>query len=225
VISLYEAISSIYESDSGNPSIILSGLDAFIFPRFIFKGSADCSTFYLDDMTDYNEVVDIDINEVRTNVSLYFKRCCGLECLCPLTSISTNGRLDFDNLRGDGTYVVLIDMSYSYWTVWEGEGDPPVDWEPEYITVFKQIREELSIDCCKAMRENIICTTESKMNGILCEIVKRRNVGRDWCKLMWSLYELSNVRWLMLRSCIDCNDTQLFKCYVDKIKSYDCGMC
>ena len=222
---LYELISGQYEADTGGTAVTLTGLEAFINPRFIFKGSSDCCTFYLDDKTVYDEIADFSEGVVERTAAFFYKGSCGLVCICPNTPIDENGRLEFSNKYGDGTYVVLVNISYSYYTEWEGGGEPPEDWEPELIVVSDQFEYDLTIDCCKELRENIICTVQSKMNSIMCEIMKRRQVGRDWCKLMWSLYELSNVRWLMLMSCIDCNDTQFFKCYVDKIKSYDCGMC
>jgi len=226
VIKLYELISDQYESDTGGVANTPTGLAVFIRPRFIFKGSADCCKFYIDDKTDYTEVADLSAGTVERTVSLFFKGCCNNYCLCPATPIEENGRLEFDNKMGDGTYLAVVNINYSYYTVWDPEdGEQPEDWEPELIVVSDIFEYDLTIDCCEELRENIICTAESKMNSILCEINQRRKVGRDWCKLMWSLYELSNVRWLMLKSCIDCNDTQLFKCYIDKIKSYNCGMC
>ena len=211
--SLYDNISNAYESDTGNPAIILSGLAEFIKPRFIFKGSEDCCTFYLDDKTDYDEIADLSGGTVQVTSAFFYKGCCGYVCLCPASPFTQNGREEYENKMGDGTYAVIITISYTY----EVEG--------EMVTVSDQFTYELTIDCCKDLRENILCTTQTKMTSILCEIITRRKVGRDWCKLMWSLYELSNVRWLMLMSCIDCEDTQFFKCYIDKIKGYNCGMC
>lgn len=209
---LYDNISQALLDNLGLDAITPQGLYEFVTPKFIFKGSNDCCTFYLDDVTDYT-VIDQQVGTLAITSALFYKDCCGLLCLCPASPFTKSGRKEYANKRGDGTYVVIVTMSWTY----EVEG--------QEIVVSDQIEVDLTLDCCKDLREDIICTARTKMIGLLCEINTRRKVGRDWCKLMWSLYELSNVRWLMLESCIDCEDTQFFKCYIDKIKSYDCGMC
>lgn len=209
---LYENIATALFDNEGLPSDTPQGLYAFVDPKFIFKGSNDCCTFYLDDVTDYT-TIDQQVGTLQITSALFYKSCCGLVCLCPAEPFTRDGRKEYKNKYGDGTYVVIVTMSWTY------------DLEGDMVTVSDSIEVELTVDCCKDLRENIECTARTKMTGILCEINTRRKVGRDWCKLMWSLYELSNIKWLMDNSCIDCDDTQIFKCYVDKIKSYDCGMC
>jgi hypothetical protein len=113
-------------------------------PTFIFKGSEDCSTFYLEDVTSYtvwtgSKYVYYDKNKVALNVTYFYRTSCGDIIDCSSEPMTVQGKLAFENTYGDGEYCVSIEVTYT---------EPPIRFTPE-IVYTTTIEECLVQNCCQ----------------------------------------------------------------------------
>lgn len=179
-------------------------LSDFINPRFILKSSTDCSTFYLDDATDYSEVAVIDPADVAINVTFVYRDECGDLCICPSQPMANNGRLEFENTEGDGMYCTIIDVVYT---------DPIT---PTNI-YSSRLEKCLTQKCCNnnmiSLRENIECT----MASIGCKINGFKKIGRPTIKFDNNYIELSNMLWMIDNSNRSCRLYEVLSCLFKKI--------
>ncbi len=184
-------------------SAVPDSLSTFLNPRFIFKGSEDCSTFYLDDVTDYDEVSVVDPADVTRNVTYIYRTECGDIIPCPSEPLSANGRLEFENTYGDGEYCVSIEVTYTI---------TPVDPMDPVIVHTETFEECLTQSCCKNnlldLRKEIMCC----MSGLTCTIDSYKNIGRNTVKLMSKYLKMSNLLWVIDHTKQSCDDYKDIAC-------------
>lgn len=180
-------------------------LRTFLNPRFMLKSSADCSTFYFDDLTDYDEVVSIDPADVAINVTFFYKDQCGeYICLCPSQPMANNGRLEFQNEMGDGEYCAVVDVVYA---------DPIT---PTNI-YSEQIEYCVTQKCCNNNMITLRDKIECKMAGIGCKINDFKKIGRNTTKLDNNYLKLSNMLWMIDNSNRSCRLYEVLSCLFKKI--------
>lgn len=180
----------------------------FIKPRFIFKGSEDCSTFYLDDVTDYQEVSVVDVANIVLNTTYIYRTSCGDIIPCSSETMTPNGRLEFENSYGDGEYCVSIEMIYTIPNI-----DPMLP--PD---IYTEINEEcLTQNCCQNklidLRKEIACC----MAAASCKINEFKCIGRSYVKLTSRYLKMSNLLWVIDNTKSSCEDYNSLACLFKKI--------
>ena len=178
-----------------------NNLLTFIKPRFIFKGSEDCSTFYLDDVTDYQEIRSVNTSNVTLNVSYIYRTKCGDVIPCSSQPMSVNGRLTFENTYGDGEYCVSVEMTYTIET-------------REFTDTFEYC---LTQNCCQNKVIDLRKEIASCMASLSCKIDSYKCIGRNYVKLTSRYLKMSNLLWVIDNRNSDCDDYQSFACLFKKI--------
>lgn len=180
-----------------------------IKPRFIFKGSEDCSTFYLEDVTDYQEIRTIDTADVSINVTFFYRSFCGDIIPCSSEPLGVNSKTTFENIYGDGQYCVKIDVTLlteEYRTV------PIVP-----ITITESFEYCLIQNCCQNkvidLRKELVCC----MTSFSSTISSYKNIGRSVVELMERYSKMSNLLWVIDHTCSSCSDYENLKCLFKKI--------
>jgi hypothetical protein len=187
---------------------------SLVNPHFIFKGSADCSTFYLDDVTaDYP--IDTENDEGSTvysttlNVTYIYRADCGDIIPYPSEPMSLNGRLEFENIYGDGEYCVSIDVVLTRTQI--GEIGTIID-------VFTDTFEEcLTQNCCLNSLSNLRKEVVDCMSSFPPAINSYKNIGRSAAKLMERYSKMSNLLWVIDHTDSSCSDYENLKCLFKKI--------
>ena len=187
---------------------------SFVNPQFVFKGSADCSTFYLDDVTaNYPISTGGDTTTLYSttlNVTYIYRTACGDVVPCPSEPMALNGRLEFENTYGDGEYCVSIDVVLTR-TIIVGN-DPPV------IDTFTDTFEEcLTQKCCLNSLNNLRKELVDCMASFTSTINSYKNIGRSVVKLMERYLKMSNLLWVIDHTDSSCSDYENLKCLFKKI--------
>jgi len=180
-----------------------------IKPRFIFKGSEDCSTFYLEDVTDYQEIRPTDTDDVSINVTFFYRTVCGDIVPCSSEPFGVNSKATFENIYGDGKYCVKIDVTLlteEYRTV------PIV---PIYIT--ESFEYCLTQDCCQNKVIDLRKEIADCMASLSCKINEFKCLGRNYVKLTSRYLKMSNLLWVMDNTKSSCDDYGSFACLFKKI--------
>jgi len=189
--------STIATIEAAVPNNLLS----YIKPRFIFKGSEDCSTFYLDDVTDYQEVRPVTVENVTLNVTYSYKTACGEIIDCSSNSMTVNGRLIFGNTYGDGEYCVSIQITYVV----------------ESVTYTDTVKYCLVQDCCQNKVIDLRKEISDCMASLSCKINEYKCIGRNYFKLTSKYLQMSNLLWVMDNTNSSCDDYSSFACLFKKI--------
>ena len=180
----------------------------FIKPRFIFKGSADCSTFYLDDVTDYQEVSVVDVANITLNVTYIYRTSCGDIIPCSAEPMTVNGRLEFENTYGDGEYCVSVEMIYSI---------PNIDPMLPPTVYTETIEDCLTQDCCQNKVIDLRNEIASCMASVSCKINEYKCIGRSYVKLTAKYLKMSNLLWVIDNRNSNCEDYGSLACLFKKI--------
>ena len=183
-------------------------LYTFIKPRFIFKGSEDCSTFYLDDVTDYQEVSVVDTDNVSMNVTYIYKTSCGDIIDCSAVPFGVNSRLTFQNTYGDGEYCVSIEMIYSI---------PDIDPELPPTVYTTTVEECLTQDCCNNKIIDLRVNISNCMSETACSVDSNKDIGKSTVKLMSKYLKMSNLLWLLDHTKQGCDSYEGLACIFKSI--------
>tara|TARA_R110000868_G_scaffold30239_1_gene112105 strand:+ start:2605 stop:3270 length:666 start_codon:yes stop_codon:yes gene_type:complete len=191
-----------------------NSLLSFVIPKFIFKGSADCSTFYLDDITSYPVDVifpSFTITYSTTlSVTYIYRTACGDVIPCSSEPMALNGRLEFENTYGDGEYCVSIDVVLI--RTFTGGDNPPV------IETFTGTFEEcLTQNCCLNSLNDLRKEIADCMAAFSCKINEFKCIGRNYVKLTSRYLKMSNLLWVIDHTDSSCSDYENLKCLFKKI--------
>jgi len=181
-------------------------------PTFIFKGSEDCSTFYLEDVTSYTVLVDgkyfyFDENKTSLNVTYFYRTSCGDIIDCSSEPMTVHGKLSFENTYGDGEYCVSIEVTYT---------EPPVRDTPE-IVYTTTVEECLVQNCCQNKVIDLRKEIANCMALLSCKINKYKCIGRSYVNLTSKYLKMSNLLWVMDNTKSSCSDYDSFACLFKKI--------
>jgi len=159
--------------------------------------------------SNYTPLVPNDLvpTNYLTNLILYKEDCCGRrkEIGCVFNH-PTGSPYNFDELDGDGNYVLSINVSYPEYSI-------------DYTTELC-----VSAKCCEKKREKLACEVSNKMACLSCKIQSMRIVGRNTTHLEADYLKLSNIYYLLSSSnCIgkiplSCEEVEILKCSIKKIK-------
>jgi hypothetical protein len=142
-----------------------------------------------------------------TDLKLYKEDCCGRRtCIAQNLANPTNTPVTWDQLDGDGTYV-LVSSAYV----------PSLD-------VTYDIELKVCATCCEDKRNSLISEVIYKMACISCKIQERKKIGRDTSFLEDDYLKLSNIYYLLdSTNCVEriplsCDEVELLRCSIKKIK-------
>jgi hypothetical protein len=190
-------------------SNIPADLYTYVTPCFIFKGSEDCSTFYLDDKTVYETDQGDETVEFFLNVTYVYRTICGDVIPCPSEPMTLNGRLEFENTYGDGKYCVQIEVTASA-TNKRAPLDPP--------TIYTKVIEEcLTQDCCRNDINDLRREVAQCMADFACNINTLKVIGRSVLKLEKRYLKMSNILWVIDNTNDSCESYHDLKCLFKKI--------
>jgi hypothetical protein len=180
----------------------------FVNPQFVFKGSADCSTFYLDDVTSSYAVFEVGyFFRFDLNVTHSYRTPCGDIVICNSEPMALNGRLEFENTYGDGEYCVSIEVTLTRVRIEDGQ-------ETIYIDTFEEC---LTQKCCLNSLNNLRKELVDCMASFTSTINSYKNIGRSVVKLMERYSKMSNLLWVIDHTDSSCSDYENLKCLFKKI--------
>ena len=181
--------------------------DTLINPCFQLKPTQDCEALILEDFTDYQELVPIDLDNLTINVSLIRKTdCCPEGITCNALTIQPNVKTSFEDLEMDGVYCAIVSLSYVR------------DELGTLVTYEKEIRPSYKKDCCEKEYKNISRDVWGKMSDIACCIANLAKIGRNTKELKKSYRKLSNLLYLYYNSVDACYEKDKVLCAYNKIK-------
>tara|TARA_R110000787_G_scaffold135568_2_gene247896 strand:+ start:5165 stop:5824 length:660 start_codon:yes stop_codon:yes gene_type:complete len=181
-------------------------------PTFIFKGSEDCSTFYLEDVTSYtvwdgSKYIYLDENKAALNVTYFYRTACGDIIDCSSEPMTVHGKLSFENIYGDGEYCVSIEVTYT---------EPPERFTPE-IVYTTTVEECLTQNCCLNSLNDLRKEIADCMAAFSCKINEFKCIGRNYVKLTSRYLKMSNLLWVIDHTDSSCSDYENLKCLFKKI--------
>ena len=181
-------------------------------PTFIFKGSEDCSTFYLEDVTSYTvwtgtKYIIFEENFASLNVTYFYRTSCGDIIDCSSEPMTVHGKLSFENIYGDGEYCVSIEVTYT---------EPPGRFTPE-IVYTTTVEECLTQNCCLNSLNDLRKEIADCMSSFSSTISSYKNIGRSAVKLMERYSKMSNLLWVIDHTNSSCSDYENLKCLFKKI--------
>jgi hypothetical protein len=142
-----------------------------------------------------------------TDLTLYKEDCCGRRnCISQNSQHQTNYPITWDNLSGDGTYVLVSSV-----------------YIPNLDTTYT-IELKVCADCCDKKRISLCNDVSNRMACISCKIQERKSVGRNVELLENDYLKLSNIYYLLnSTNCVgkiplSCDEIELLKCSIKKIK-------
>ena len=180
----------------------------FVNPQFVFKGSADCSTFYLNDVTaEYPVFEGGYFFKFNLNVTHSYRTPCGDIVICNSEPMALNGRLEFENTYGDGEYCVSIEVTLTRVRLEDGQ-------ETIYTDTFEEC---LTQKCCLNSLNNLRKELVDCMSSFSSAISSYKNIGRSAAKLMERYSKMSNLLWVIDHTDSSCSDYENLKCLFKKI--------
>lgn len=185
---------------------IQTSFDTLINPCFKLKPTQDCKTLVLKDYTDYQELGNIDINDVSINISYGLKTDCGCNVICENVDFNPNGQFILEKLDSDGVYGFYINISYSR------------DENGSLVFYTKTVQQSYTKDCCTSEYEYVGKNIWGNMSDISCSIISLNKIGRNVKSLNKSYRKLSNLLWLYYNSTDSCSEKEKVKCLYTKIK-------
>jgi hypothetical protein len=201
---LQEIALYISDIEANVPENLLSSVN----PQFVFKGSADCSTFYLDDVTSSYAVFEVGyFFRFDLNVTCSYRTPCGDIVTCSSEPMALNGRLDFENTYGDGEYCVSIEVTLTRVRLEDGQ-------ETIYTDTFEEC---LTQKCCLNSLNNLRKELVDCMASFTSTINSYKNIGRSVVKLMERYLKMSNLLWVIDHTDSSCSDYENLKCLFKKI--------
>jgi hypothetical protein len=211
-LALIEELKEVIE-DNITPNLFYGLTNPYgLKPTFIFKGSEDCSTFYLEDVTSYtiwtgSKYIVYDENKTTLNVTYFYRTACGDIIDCSSEPMAVHGKLSFENTHGDGEYCVSIEVTYT---------EPPGRDTPE-IVYTTTVEKCLVQNCCQNKVINLKKEIADCMASLSCKINEFKCLGRNYVKLTSRYLKMSNLLWVMDNTCTSCDDYQNLKCLFKKI--------
>ncbi|MCK5643263.1 MAG: hypothetical protein KAJ19_20815 [Gammaproteobacteria bacterium] len=202
-------------------------------PCFLLKKSDSCDTFYLLDSSNYcgNDlptcpytILTVGLQEfwlLPATVNQYsvdFKGCCDTEWenILGINTFSQGAKTAITASRGDGCYRVNITISVDIYE------NIDIGRDPELVfveTITKTYSYEITIDCCKVLKKNLIEKAKCKLGLISCKINTNETIGKKTSNLYYDMYRLLNILWVLENFPLDCKCIQSLKCAFDKIKN------
>ena len=180
----------------------------FVDPKFVFKGSADCSTFYLDDVTSSYAVFEVGyFFRFDINVTHSYRTPCGDIVICSSEPMALNGRLEFENTYGDGEYCASIEVTLTRVRLEDGQ-------ETIYTDTFEEC---LTQKCCLNNLNNLRKELVDCMASFSSTISSYKNIGRSVVELMERYSKMSNILWVIDHTESSCSDYENLKCLFKKI--------
>ena len=202
-------------------------------PCFLLKHSDSCDAFYLIDSSNYCASATADCPYTVLTVkakefwllpatvnqySVDYKGCCDTEWenILGVNTFSQGSQTTIIASKQDGCYRVNVTISVDkYENVNPGGVTDLVFVE----TLTKTYSYEITIDCCKVLKKNLIEKAECKLGLISCKINTNETIGKKTSNLYYDMYRLLNILWVLENFPLDCKCIQSLKCAFDKIKN------
>jgi hypothetical protein len=169
---------------------------------FALKPTQDCDTLQLFDFTDYQELENVNMDNLTINVYLARHSSCGEIIEYCSTEIQPNVTTTFENLKEDGLYCAIVQ----------------IDYIRDLVPYTSIIHESYEKDCCTELFSKLASEMKIKMAKIGCSIVKFSKVGRNIVKLKDSYLKISNLMWVYNNSVDSCYEGDKVHCIYNKIK-------
>jgi len=204
LVSDLATISTTVDSIESNQPL---SFDTFIDSCFALKPTQDCSAIRLVDSTKYQQLANINLDDITINYSVtYGKGGCSEAIVCSGT-MSPNEMITLEGVDKDGFYNAEIQVTYTT--------DPGTPTEVVYTNI---IDESYFKDCCTELFGTLVSTMKSKMATIGCTISKYSKIGRNVIKLKDSYLRISNLKWVYDNSFESCGEYEKVFCLYNKIK-------
>ena len=202
--SLDELVKEIGDIQSNIPPTVLdiSGYRAC----FIFKGSQDCGTIYLEDHSTYPSGRGArDPFEFETSVTYVYRTKCGdtFTCASP-ESLEINGRTSFQTKHGDGEYCALVTVTAT-------------NTVSPFQVLVNTYDYCVEMYCCQNNVNNLAINIADCMAEISCKIDSYKNIGRNFTKLTSRYLKMSNLLWVINNTVTNCNGYDSLACLFKKI--------
>lgn len=185
----------------------VTNLETFIQPCFIVSKDDKCTIVTLEDKTDYTNV---DTNDVTIQVELnYSFDMDSIEYeVCPTSLFTTESKVNFPSMYGNGKYTFTITVTYI---------------DPNTLEQYTKVYEEcITVECCDCDIQDLIDKIRARIPKIGCKINDYELIGRSTIDLYADLYALTNALFYLETSTKRnyCEDAELVTCFLKSIKNY-----
>lgn len=171
---------------------------------FQVKTGDGCETIYVKDVTDYDDLTRIDVDDSIVYASLW-----KIDCLCDEEVIVTESQYapgdswQYDDLE-PGNYEVRIRIDYNL-------TGPTAEVEKEYVF-------PVTLDCCADDKEKLKVNLIEKIGALGKKIKEYGYMGKNTSKLIDGMYMLQLIQWGMCNcTCLTCADFENYKETYNKI--------
>jgi hypothetical protein len=185
-------------------------LNSFFNPCWTLKPTGDCDALILTDVTDYQAITPINLDDVIISSNFGLLGDCGCEIItdgCPPNPLLPNSITTYDQLVKDGVYCAELTIQYTDNTI----PSAPVIYTETISVAYES-------DCCTKKYRALSYNIWGKMSDISCQINCLQKVGRNVKSMKKSYLELSNLLWLYYNSIDSCYESDKVFCIFNKIK-------